>query len=391
MNGGIRRRQALACACAPGLLGWSALAAGQTPAVGPGWQPPERLTRPDPATDEGGLWALMDREESKLRRGGFLLRDAALRDYLAGIACKLGGAHCADTRVYVVRTPWFNATMAPNGMMQVWTGLLLRADNEAQLAAVIGHELGHYLQRHSLAQLRDVRSRTAFMSVMAAAGAVGLLAQLGALAGAMSFSREAETEADRIGLVLMRQGGYDPREAAKVWANLRAELSAGAGGDPAKRSVMFATHPATDERQRLLENLSAGQDGERGDAAYAQRIDPHMGELLDDELRRAQYDETLVLLARLAQRRPQRGDLRWARGEALRLRNQSGDLLAAQAEFDAALALDKPPAQSHRSLGLLHRTLGRKPEAAEAFKTYLSLAPQAADAAMVQSYLTELQ
>lgn len=365
--------------------------AGLSAAQTPDWSAPARFSKPDLATDEGGLWAMMDREEARLRRSPFRIRDDALTAYLTDLTCRMAGAHCPDLRVYAVRAPYFNASMAPNGMMQVWTGLLLRADNEAQLAAVIGHELGHYLQRHSLAQLRDVRGRTAFMSVMAAAGAVGLIASLGALAGAMSFSREAETEADRIGLVLMRQGGYDPREAAKVWANLRAELSAGVGGDPAKRSIMFATHPATDERQRLLENLSAGQDGERGDQAYAARIDPHMGELLDDELRRAQYDETLVLLARLAQRRPQRGDLRWARGEALRLRNQEGDLLAAQAELEAALGLDKPPAHTHRSLGLLHRSLGRKPEAAQALKTYLSLAPQAADAAMVQSYLTELQ
>ena len=358
-------------------------------AVGDDWTPPERLPRPDVATDEGGLWALMDREETRLRRGAFVLREPDLRDYLRGIACKLGGDHCADTRVYAVRTPWFNASMAPNGMMQVWTGLLLRVDNEAQLAAVIGHEIGHYLQRHSLAMLRDVRTRSAWMGVLAFAGGVGLIGQLAVLAGASAYSRENETEADRIGVALMRRAGYDPREAATVWGNLRAELSAGAGGDPAKRSVLFASHPGVDERQRVLADATAQDSGFLGEAEYQRRIEPFMADLLDDELRRAQYDETLVLLARLAQRRPRRGDLRHARGEALRLRAQGDDLAQARTEYEAALALDQPPPATHRALGLLHRQQGRKPEARAAFERYLQLAPAAPDAAMIQSYLSE--
>src|SRR5262245_24840551 len=90
------------------------------------WTPPARFARPDLASDEGGLWALMDREETRLRRSPFRLRDDALNRYLQDIVCRLAGEHCPDIRVYAVRTPYFNASMAPNGMMQVWSGLLLR-------------------------------------------------------------------------------------------------------------------------------------------------------------------------------------------------------------------------------------------------------------------------
>ena len=62
--------------------------------------------------------------------------------------------------------PQFNAMMAPNGMMLVWSGLLLRVENEAQLAAILGHELGHYLERHSVEQLRAAKDR----AVLAPAG-----------------------------------------------------------------------------------------------------------------------------------------------------------------------------------------------------------------------------
>jgi predicted Zn-dependent protease len=355
------------------------------------WVPPPRQPRPDIATDEGGLWALMDREEAKLRRGSFVVRDPAWRDYLADLACRLGGDHCPDMRVYTVRTSLFNASMAPNGMMQVWTGLLLRMENEAQLAAVIGHEIGHYLQRHSLERLRDARAKSAFATLMAPFGLVGLVGQMGALASLLAFSREHENEADRIGLALMKKAALDAREAAKVWANVRAELAAGPGGDPAQRSVMMATHPGIAERQSELERLSDGEGGDTGEARYLARLEPLLWGLAEDELKRAQYDESIVLFTRLCEKRAQRGDLRWFRGEAKRLRAQGSDVAEAVADFEAALALDKPPPQAHRSLAFVHREQGRKPEAAAAFKKYLEAAPTASDAGLVQSYLSDLQ
>lgn len=164
--------------------------------------------------------------------------------------------------------------MAPNGMMQVWTGLLLRVENEAQRAAVLGHEIGHYLQRHSIERLRDAQSKSAFATLMVPLGLLGMVRQLGALASLQAFSREHEREADRIGIALMRAQKLDLHEAVRVWSNLRAELSVGPGGDPDKRSVMLATHPGIEERQTQLEALAEGSAGDKGEAAYQARIEP---------------------------------------------------------------------------------------------------------------------
>ena len=132
----MKRRRWLQWGCAQ-----CACLAGVAAAQG-GWSPLARFERPDPAGEEGGLWALMDREEVRLRRSPLRLRDDALLAWLGETACRMAGAHCPDVRVYVMRTPYFNASMAPNGMMQVWSGLLLRMDNEAQMAAIVAHELG---------------------------------------------------------------------------------------------------------------------------------------------------------------------------------------------------------------------------------------------------------
>lgn len=276
----MKRRQWLRWGCAH-CAAFVGSAAAQTE-----WNVPPRFDRPDIAGDEGGLWAMMDREETRLRRSPFRLRDEALADYLTGIACKLGSSHCPDIRVYAIRAPFFNASMAPNGMMQVWSGLLLRVDNEAQLAAVLAHEIGHYLQRHTVERLRDLKSRAAFGQFIGLFGLVGLVGQLAALAGSLAFSRDQEREADRISIELMRRNGYDPREAALIWGNLLDEVRATPDVDPSRDSVLFATHPPSEERRATLDALSIGTSGAVFDAEYRARLAPLRFGLLADEIKR---------------------------------------------------------------------------------------------------------
>ena len=117
--------------------------------------------RPTLDSDEAGLWMAMDRVEANLRTSGRIIADPALNSYVRTLVCRLTPPHCDGIRIYVVQTPHVNASMAPNGMMQIWTGLLLHAENEAQVAYVLGHEIGHYVRRHSVQQFRDLRTKAA--------------------------------------------------------------------------------------------------------------------------------------------------------------------------------------------------------------------------------------
>ncbi len=355
------------------------------------WSSPPRMNRPDIASDEGGLWALMDREETKLRRSPFVIRDAAFSSYIQEIVCRLAGEHCPDVRVHLVRNRYFNANMAPNGMMQVWSGLMLRVDNEAQLAAVLGHEIGHYLQRHSIERLRDAKARSAFGQFLGLFGVAGLVGQIGMLAGAFAFSREHEREADRIGLTLMSRAGYDPREAAKIWDNLLLELKAGPNGDPGKNSPLFATHPAVDERTETLNRLAAElPTGVTNEQIWQQKTAPFRREWLNEEIKRGQFEESLALLKRLVTRSPAQPDYLWARGDVYRLRGSTGDIDAAIADYKAAAMLGAEPPETHRGLGMAYRELGQTVEAKASFARYLELAPQASDSLMIKNYMEEL-
>lgn len=383
----MKRREILtagaACCCA-GLLARPSFGQALNYAA------PERFARPDVASDEGGLWALMDREEKALRRSPLVIRDDPLKGYIQDIACRLGDEHCPDIRTFIVRTPLFNASMAPNGMMQVWTGLLLRMENEAQLAAVIGHEIGHYLQRHSIERLRDIKSKSAVGQVLGLFGLAGALGQIAVLASAYAYGRDHEHEADRIGAVLMHRAGYDVGEAAKVWHNLLMEVRAREGKEPDRTAPLFATHPAAPERSENLQKYAAElPGGTTGNEAWRRHVERYLDEWLQDEVKRGQYDESLALLSRQLDSGIAPGLMRYYRGEIYRLRSKEGDLERALADYRGAAQTPNPPAAAFRGSGLLARQQGNKDEAVRNLRRYLELAPTAPDAAFIQSYLAE--
>lgn len=353
---------------------------------------PPRFTRPAADTDEGGLWGLMDREEMRLKRSPLTIKDKALQAYLHGLVCKLSDGHCPDIRVLPVRTPHFNAMMAPNGMMLVWSGLMLRVENEAQLAAILGHEMGHYLERHTVEQLRAQKDTAVLSTMVGMIGGVGtFLGQIGLAANMFAFSREHESRADRMGMRLMRFAGYDGREAAVVWSNLLDEMKVTGGKDAGKQGDIFDTHPVTAGRRDELLQLASAEGGELGTERYRQAIAPFRLGWLQDEVKRGQYEESLVLFDRMLKKEPRDAEVLFARGEVYRLRDEPGDAERALADLQAAGGLEKAPAETFRAIGLIQQQRGDKAAASTAFQSYLARAPQAADAAMVRSYLAELQ
>jgi predicted Zn-dependent protease len=392
----MKRRQWLRWGCAhcAGLVGIGlasrALAdSPASPAVNADWAVPDRFTRPKLDDEEGGLWALMDREETRLRRSPFRMREGKLEQYLLDVCCKLAGPHCPDIRVYALRQPSFNASMAPNGMMQVWSGLLLRVENEAQLAAVLGHEIGHYVQRHSLEQLRDMRARMGVVQFMSAFGVAGAIGQLATMAGASAYSREHERDADQIGILLMRRAGYDTREAHKIWTNLQVEQKANSGYSAP--NTLFASHPATDERRETLARLSANDSGESFQAQYRAIIAPWRNTLLEDELKRSRPGESLALFNRLLEQEPGDPVLLHYRGEAYRLRADENDVHLALADYQAAIDSGNAPASTWRALGQTQLKLGQAQAGQQALHNYLNLAPQAPDSNLIKQMLQGTQ
>jgi predicted Zn-dependent protease len=163
-----------------------------------------------------------------------------------------------------------NAFALPGGKIGVYNGLLDVAVNQHQLAAVMAHEVGHVLASHS----NERASQSALRNVGVAAArilgasdttleAIDLGTQLGLF---LPFNRTQESEADVIGLYLMAEAGFDPRQSITLWQNMSAT------GGP-RQPEFLSTHPSPSSR---IEELASRMDEATGlqQTAIAQGINP---------------------------------------------------------------------------------------------------------------------
>jgi predicted Zn-dependent protease len=146
-----------------------------------------------------------------------------------------------------------NAAAIAGGRIIIYTGILPVARDDAGLATIIGHEVGHVMAHHTAERIsQDQLVGLAGLAAGIATGtdlavaAVGLGSQVGIL---LPYSRAQETEADHIGILLMAKGGYDPRESVELWQ--RMDKASEGGGRPPE---FLSTHPHPETR---ISNLQA--------------------------------------------------------------------------------------------------------------------------------------
>lgn len=186
--------------------------------------------------------------------------DPILIDYLERLVAQLAiHSHLEDKQLdlIVAQNPTLNAFAVPGGVMGIHTGLLQHAKTEAQLAAVVGHELAHLSQRHYARRLeQEKRMAVPFYTAMLAslvllasssdpdAGLAALSAtQAAALDARLRFSRQNEQEADRLGLQTIVAAGYDPLAPAEMFEEMLRSVRY------TRRPPEFLlTHPVTESR-----------------------------------------------------------------------------------------------------------------------------------------------
>ncbi len=196
------------------------------------------------------------------RAKGTLDTDAALTNRVSRIARRLiaqTGVFRADApgwnwEIHTLKTDEMNAYCMPGGKIMVYSGLVERLHlSDAELAAVIGHEMGHALREHTRERMsREYMQQLAITGVAVLTGAGQVGADLAGAVANVTFqlphSREQEREADEIGLELMARAGYDPNAAVSLWKKM---LGSQQGGTP----QFLSTHPSSESRAQDLEQL----------------------------------------------------------------------------------------------------------------------------------------
>ena len=217
-----------------------------------------------------------------------LLKDPVVTEYVNRLGQRL--VRNSDAKVpfviKVIEDDEVNAFALPGGYFYVNTGLILAADNEAGLAGVMAHEIAHVAARHatknqSKSDLFNIVSIPLIFfggpAVMAARQVMGLAVPMGFL----KFSRDAEREADMLGIQYEYASGYDPQEFVKLFEKLRT-------GEKRKKSFLakaFATHPMTEERinraEKEISEYLPDRDEYIVDSSEFQEVRAHLSELMN--------------------------------------------------------------------------------------------------------------
>jgi len=205
------------------------------------------------------------RQMAIIRSSSPLVKDQPTIDYVACVANAIVGVlEGEDAAMYwelaIVNQPDVNAFVMPGGKIVVKSGILTVAENQHQLAAVLGHEAAHVTAHH--ANERATRGELTSYGVEVLAlilgggyytqtqGAYGAASALNTLGLMNPFSRMQESEADAIGLEYMSKAGFDPRESVKLWQNMNKSEKT------TKVPEFMSTHPSGETRiESMVERL----------------------------------------------------------------------------------------------------------------------------------------
>jgi len=351
--------------------------------------------------DEQKLWRWVEKEQQRLDNSGLLYQDPELENYLNHTAEKLQAHSIASDfhfHIKVLKDPNLNAFAYPNGVIYLHTGILSRMDNEAQLAALLSHEMTHCTHRHSLRVIRSISDRPAYIAaiqetlarismVQEVAKALGIAGSMAAVAG---YTRDLETEADLVGLDLMVKANYDARETLQLFDHLKREIEA--EGD--KQPYFFGTHPNIEQRidnatkwlaEATVPQSAAIKNTEAFQRATRQMVLANAG--LD--LRLGRFEIARRTLEKYLKTGPDDARAYFLYGEILRQRGRPDDAKTAAAYFKKSIALDPSLPGPHKAMGLIFYKGGEKHLARKFFESCLRLSPNDPESAYIRSYLKD--
>ena len=204
-----------------------------------------------PLASESEIDTQGDAEFQKIRNKTPISTDAARRAYVncvaSAIVRELPPPYVdQDWEIEIFESEEVNAFALPGGHIGVFTGMFKVAENQDQLAAVIGHEVAHVTEKHALKRYkREATTQIGVVGVAVATGTGqagmdlgGMVAKLGL---SLPFSRGEESEADTVGLRYMAKAGFDPRQSVALWQNMQKKSKLGP-------PEMLSTHPSSEHR-----------------------------------------------------------------------------------------------------------------------------------------------
>jgi predicted Zn-dependent protease len=321
-------------------------------------------------------------------------RDPAVSSYVNQVGQRLGRISPRPDLPFefkVVNDSTPNAFALPGGFVAITRGLLVNLENEAQLASVLGHEIGHVTARHSVQGMQRgtlLNLGMAVLSGVTGGASYGALAQqAGQLAAGLldnTYSREQEREADRLGVDYMVAAGYNPKGAVQLQEYFYRQIEKGA--EPMWLAGLFRTHPFSKERMIDLQTYIAGKypqavqdpryilNSPRFSSASAALRKTREGYELFDKGRQLEeqgrLSEAIAAYLQAATAAPDQSLILTELGMAYL---QANDLNSGRQHLARAVQLDGGYFRSRLGLGYVHLEQGRAAEASREFEASMKL------------------
>ncbi|GBD25187.1 Beta-barrel assembly-enhancing protease [bacterium HR30] len=376
---------------------------------------------PAPQTpEERKLWEKAEELSQTLQKRMVLRADADLDHYLRAVTLRLLPFFHLESQsvaIGVIRDPFLNAFVLPNGKLFVSEGLLAQLDSEGELACVLGHEITHFAERHAYAQsLHDQRAvstvRSVFAVLLYGSGGLAILLPgpslvfelLGGPHASLllwqvrGFARELEYEADRRAWEAVRAAGYDGAACLEAMQRLLQEEQQLAAERLVEEPYFYGNHPATTDRlqrvqawQQMNTTGSTASPARSSDSTYHEHTATVRLEVAATNMKLRRFERARFLIDQHIRALPNRPDGYVALGDWHRRHTRERNLEAAAEAYAHALALDARFAPAHREAGLLCREQGNLACARKHLTRYVELAPEALDRAIVQGILEEIE
>lgn len=305
------------------------------------------------------------------QQGGFY-RDPELEEYVQSVGMRLARVSHRPNLKYryrVLNSSVPNAFALPGGYIVINRGLLVGLSNEAEMAAVLGHETGHVTAKHSLAGYQRAMATNVLVAgvLIATGGRAGVQEISGITASLVQngFSREQEREADWLGIDYMVKAGYNPQGAIQLQEYFYRQLEG--GKDPMWVEGLFRTHPFSKERldnarARIAERYpdTVGNPNYTLNGAIFLQKTARLREVQkaydvsdqgDKLLKEKRYDEALAKYREAARMQPGQAPFHSSMGSILLIRK---DYPAAESELRKAIELDGELFEPRFLLGALH-------------------------------------
>ena len=357
----------------------------------------EQFPRDPGKQDIQALMEAVRADEKRLEQSDALYNDPKLEAYVNQVAMRLVATvpeKDGGFRVKVIKDPHLNAFTYPDGFCYVNTGILARLENEAQLAALLAHEIGHYVNHHAVNGIRRLQHQPgpAARDLADKETASSALVAQSVECTWSGYRHEAELEADREGLKLMMRAGYNPYEALRLFEHLAEEMAREKYHEP----LFFGTHPRLQTRIEKCSEFLASIDPTRG---FRLNGENRFGFMLRDvildnislDIQAGRFAQARQASERFLATYSDDARVYYLLGEICRQQGRDGDESnRAESFYKRAIDLDAGYPEPYRALGLMFYKAGQSQQAQPYLEASVVLAPNAQENTYIRNYLKRI-